>query len=418
MIGPTLRAEHKPILYTQAYTAVTDPPSGGWTWFVEPTAVEYNGTIYFTYINGSNGNACIRTIDSTSLAVSAETVLHAALQQDDHAVPSVLLRASDHKIICFYCQHVGAHLYQRISSNAEDISAFAAETDLATPLGLTTGYSYPSAAQLTGETNNPIYLFWRDQTGTPTTDQLYYSKSTDEGATWAARTLLYAETGRSSYWKIVDDGSGRIDFAVTNGHPYWDAPNIIEIGHFYYTGGSFYKTDGTAMGSPPFTFSSMTTVYSGSATSWIWDIALKAGVPYLVYATWPSYPNTVDTRLNYGAWNGSAWQTHDVCGGGSRDLDPVSGHYYTGGIALDRVHPDSTVYCSCEVDSQYEMFKYVSGDAGSTWTGRQISYRSAGLNMRPVGIRGYAGKLAALWMYAAQYTSYTSYSAATRGARA
>lgn len=395
------------------YLSLTSPPSGGWTWFVEPTAVEYNGKIYFTYVDGSNGNVCIRSINSSTLAVSSETILHSALEADDHDVPSILVRQSDRKILCFYCKHVGANLYQRVSSNAEDISAFATETDLSASITKTTGYTYPSPVQLASETNSPIYLFFRDQTGSPTTNQIRYSKSTDGGSTWSAQTTIYSDTNHSSYWKITSNSADRIDFAVTNGHPFYDG--TISIGHFYYTGGSYYKTDGTALGAPPFAFANVSTVYSGTPTSWVWDIAIDSGTGYprIAYAAWTAGDSN-DSTLYWARWTGTAWETHQVCVGGSLDLDPTQGHYYTGGISFDHSDPN-TVYCSREIDGQFEMFRYVTSDNGSTWTGNQLTHRSGGINIRPVGIRNHAGTLKALWMYAPTYSGYTNFQAAVRG---
>lgn len=384
-------------------------PSGGWTWFQEPRAVQYNGVVYFGYVNGS-GDIAIRTINATTLAVSAETVLHAALEADDHDNPTILIRDSDKRIIVFYTRHGGAQMYKRVSTNPEDISAFDAEVDLDASLG-GAAYTYPSPVQLLSEANDPIWLFYRDPVDDNTT-AMRYSKSTDGGATWAAQTLLYSDSGRSAYWKVTSDGLGRIDFAVSDGHPFYDA--TVKIGHFYYEGGTFYQTDGSAfVGAPPYDFTDVSEIYAGSPKGWVWDVAVDSvtGYPRVTYSTWPSKD---DARLHWARWTGTAWESHEVATGGSKDF-AQNQSYYTGGIVLD--HEDTNVvYCSREIDGQYEMWRYTTADNGSTWTGEQLTFRSGGINIRPVSIRNHGANLAALWLYAPYYAGYLTYSAGTRGA--
>lgn len=389
---------------------IATDPSGGWTWFHEPRAVEYNGVVYFGYVNGA-GDVAVRTINATTLAVSAETVLHAALQADDHNNPTILVRDSDKRIMVFYSRHSGAELYMRVSTNPESVASFDAAVNLDAQLG-GAAYTYPSPVQLLAETNDPIWLFYRDPIsgGFPV---LRYSKSTDGGTTWTAQTTLYDQAdSRSPYWKVADNGQGRIDFAVSNGHPYNDAS--VKIGHFYYEGGTFYRTNGTAFtGAPPYDFTDVTEIHNGTPTAWVWDVARDpvSGHPRVTYTRWAAKD---DVRLYWARWTGSAWEAHEVATGGTKDLDPVTGGYYTGGIVLD--HEDTNVvYASRETSGQYEMWRYTTANNGSTWTGEQLTFGSGGINIRPVSIRNHGANLAALWMYAPRYSSYTSYSAGTRG---
>lgn len=396
--------------YEPAFDAISAAPSGGWTWFHEPRAVEYNGTVYYGYVNGS-GDVAIRTINASTLVVSSETVLKAAMEADDHDNPTILIRDSDKRIIVFYTRHSGAQMYMRISTNPEDISAFAAEVNLDTSLG-GVAYTYPAPVQLLTETNDPLWLFFRDPVDANTT-ALRYSKSTDGGSSWSAQTLLYSDSGRGAYWKIANDGQGRIDFAVSNGHPFYDA--TVKIGHFYYEGGTYYTTGGTPfVGSPPYDFADVSQIHAGSPTAWVWDVAVDpvTGHPRVTYVTWPTRD---DARLNWARWTGVAWESHEVATGGSKDLDPINGHYYTGGIVLDHEDPN-VVYASRETAGQYEMWRYTTANNGTTWTGEQLTAGSAGINIRPVSIRNHGANLAALWMYAPRYTGYLSYTAGTRGA--
>ncbi len=397
-------------VYVNDFVELTASPGGGWTWFQEPRAVEYNGTIYFGYIK-SNGDAAIRTINATTLAVSAETILKVGLGADDHNNPTILIRDSDKRIVVFYTGHVSADaIYMRVSTNPEDISSFAAEVNLDSQIG-GAAYTYPSPVQLLAETNDPITLFFREHIDDNTT-ALRFSKSTDSAATWSSRTLLFRVTNQSAYWKVASDGQGRIDFGVSSGHPFYDAN--VKIGHFYYEGGNYYRTDGTQIVTAlPLSFSDVTEIHNGTPTSWIWDMAVDAdGHPHVTYATWPGRH---DARLNEARWTGSAWVANEVAAADRGDIEPKTGMYYTGGIVLD--HEDTDVaYVSRWVDGQWEMFRYTTPDDGDTWAGEQLTYRSPGMNVRPVAIRHHGPNLAALWVLFQPYTDYFTFAGGTRGA--
>ena len=99
---------------------LTAAADGGWTWFTDPRAVYYNGKAYFGYVDNS-GNICIRTYTHATATVSAETVLHAALQVDDHANPSILIRDSDKKLLVFYSSHDDTTMRLQISTTYPNV---------------------------------------------------------------------------------------------------------------------------------------------------------------------------------------------------------------------------------------------------------------------------------------------------------
>ena len=99
-----------------AVTSLTAAPQGGWSWFEDPRAVAYNGYTYFGYVRGDNGDVAVVSVSPVG-GVSAETVLKAALEVDDHASPSFLVRDSDHKLMAFYSSHFDTTMRLRISSS-------------------------------------------------------------------------------------------------------------------------------------------------------------------------------------------------------------------------------------------------------------------------------------------------------------
>lgn len=387
-------------------------PDGGWSWFGDPRAIQYNGVVYYGFARGTNGDVVVRTYTEATGVTSSAVMLHAGLNRDDHAVPSLFVRDSDHKLLAFYSVHDGPAMYLRVSTNSLDSDptlsgGFAAEVNLDSSLG-GSDYTYPVPIQLLAETDDPIYLFYRSiPAGNPARYDLVYSKSTDGGATWPSPVAV--STINRSYWKIIQNGNDRVDFAVTSSHPFY-AVGIIY--HFYYSGGSYYQSDGTAMGSPPFATSDMTLVYDGTPNkSWVWDIAIDAdGHPVILLATFPS---STDHRYRYAHWNGSAWATNQIVAAGT--YIPTAGPevYYSGGINFDKADP-RVVYASVQNGSgRWDMYRYQTADEGATWTSRDLT--DSGKNIRPAAVWN-AAAVKALWM-TGTYTTYTNYNTATTGTR-
>jgi hypothetical protein len=388
---------------TLAAFALTTAAAGGWSWFGDPRAVYYNGKTYFGYIRGDNGNVCIRSYDHVTEIVSAETVLHAALEIDDHDVPSIHVRPSDGRIVVWYSAHLGPAIYQRISTNPEDISAFGSETDLDASFG-GSQYTYPSPVYTSSGTT--IWLFVRSHVAGIA--YWWYNASGNGGATWGSTTQLHSVT----YSKIASNGTDRIDVACSN-HP--DA-GATKIYHLYRQSAAWHKSDGTNMGTGiPFAGTDMTTVYDGGAKLvWIWDIAYKSdGNPVIVFV---KFESTTDHRYMYADWDGSTWTVTEIVAGGSyiaTDLGfNASQVYYSGGVVLD--HSDPTiVWASVGVGGGvWEIRRLVTANAGASFSSSTLV--SSGKNMRPVSVRNHVPGLQALYM-PGTYASYVTYSVGTSG---
>lgn len=392
---------------------VAASPSGGWTWFTDPRAVYYGGRTYFGYVD-TDGDVAVRSWDHATDTVSSETVLSAALEQDDHDNPSFLVRDSDHKLLAFYTKHDDDRVRLRISTTSLDTDpdlsdGFAAEVSLDAALG-GVDYTYPNPIQLLGETSDPVHLFYRDiAVATPARYDLMVAKSTDGGATWGAGTRI-TNIDRA-YWKIVQTSDTRIDFALTDTHPAYGNGSIY---HFYYEGGAWFKSDGTSAGSLPLDTSDMTLVYDGTTVpAWVWDIAMDGTDPRIVFATFPS---ETDHRYQYARWSGS-WSVNEIVEAGT--YIPTSGigmapveEFYSGGVALDHANPNR-VWASVQTGSgRWDIFRYTTTN-GTTWS--SLALTSSGKHVRPVSVYGADPELQALW-FAGTYTNYVDYSVGTMGA--
>lgn len=382
--------------------------SGAYIFFGDPSAVRHNGTndkTYLAYVNRSGG-VIINAYDHTSESWDGEFTLKSGFQADDHINPTILVRDDGH-IMVFYGAHSGTEVYLRISTNAEDISAFDAEQTLDSSIG-DDDYGYWSPVQLTGETDDPIYLFYTKATHPR---RLRYSKSTDGGATWSAFTTVFEPPGSRVYFHIVQNGTSRIDFAVTDSDP---SISTTSIYHFYYEGGDYYQSDGTQIAaSLPLETSDITQIHDGSTdgSSWIWDIAIDgSGNPVVGYQVTEGGAAT-DHRYWYGKWNGTSWDTTEITSGGDGIKFQGGGSYYSGGIALNHGDLDE-VWVSKPKNGVHNIFKYSTSDGGSTWVeGEQLTGSMTLPHFRPIYVRNAHADLQVFWMYG-YYPDFDSFQTA------
>lgn len=375
-------------------------PRNAWTWFCDPRGIRLSGgRILLGGVGSDDGTIRASwtadagaTWSTVNLALSDPTV-------DDHDNPA-FLRRNDGHLLAFFCRHNGASYFLSTSDAADDPSAWT-RVDLDSQLG-GGPYTYANPFQLTGEAGAPIYNFYRS--GSTPTWSTYFSKSLDGGTTWAAQTRLLDGASGSGrpYLKAAQNGNRRVDFAVTDGHPNAVATNSIR--HFYMEGGSFFSSDGTPLGSPPFdTATDLTTVYDGTTIrAWVWDIAIGIdGLPVIVFATFPS---TTDHRYNYAKWNGTSWDVNEICAAGTYLYSGEA--YYSGGVSLDPNDPN-TVYASRESGGFWSLYRYTTSDGGASFTEEAMpDFQNA---IRPFVVRG-TGLLAAI---AGRYSSYTSFAMRT-----
>jgi hypothetical protein len=413
-----------PVVYNREVRTITAAPDGAWSWFGDPRAVYYNGYTYVGYVD-TTGNVCVRWFRHSDSTVGSEIILKAALDVDDHVNPSFLVRASDHKLMVWYCRHepISTTMHQRISTTSLDTDpdlgdGFAAETDTDAQMG-SVSYDYPVPIQLSSDSPN-LRMFYRN-VSFGSDYQITQSESpTAAGTDWSGRDAVYRSNHASGrgYWKIADDGAGKIHFAVTNESPNTGATSL---GHAYFdtADGDYHQTDGTVIalrGVAPldvFWFIDVTLVYDGSVTrGWVWDIALDGATPVIVYPTFPGYTGSgvaSDHRYNYARWNGSAWVSTEICAAGP-GID-VTG-VYSGGMCLDPDDP-SIVYASRQVASRWGIWKYVTADNGATFSGTLISDHATEKLIRPYVPKGHAQGLDVLWLQGA-YTGYTVFNMGIR----
>lgn len=351
---------------------------GAWTWFNDPRAIKVNNRILI----GSqtvHGTTLVERYDLDGNRVGSYSLATGGVA-DDHNNPSFLVRNSDSKIMAFYTGHIVDNIYQRISTSALDASAFDAAVNLDASIGLD-DYTYTNPIQLTGETNEPIYMFFRPGVAGAAISP-YYTKSTDDGSTWSAGVNYVAGVGGARpYVKQVRNGTDRIDFICTDGHP--NEVTGCSVYHFYYEASKWYATDGTEV-SLPISLASLSKVWDGATyESWTWDIQIDgSGNPHVLISV---FVTTTDHRYRYGKWNGSSWDTYEICTAGTYLY--ASQPHYSGGVSFDP-NDVTVVYASRETgDGKHQIWRYTTADAGVNWSGSQLT--TGGFRkFRPYIVRG------------------------------
>ena len=371
--------------------SLTSAPDGGWPGMTG--AMHQDGVTVFGYVDGS-GNVEARTYTHATGVVSAAGTLHATLEVDHHDSPALYIR-SDGRIVAVYCKHDAANgaLYRRISTNPLDVSAWDAEGDIDSSVG---GYAY-TYPRIVG-VGDTLYLFARDidAAGVVT---LIMSTSADGGATWSAHTDIWDTGTTGHYWRAETNGS-RIDIVASDGSAAEDGGSLY---HFYLEDGTWHKTNGDAMGSPPFGPEDATLVYDGAAGG--------VRLPYDIVwpsVAWVSYAGGGLYDYGYARWSGSAWVTSYL------DESVAGFSTWESGVALHPTLPGSWAYVARDDGGTSHLFRYRSLDGGATWPYQIRITASVTDNIYPVLVSNGASDLRVLWLEGT-WTAQDNFSLAIRG---
>lgn len=361
--------------------------SDGWT-IADTKFVHYNGRTYFGWVDRADGDVYVAAYTHSTGTVSTPVAMHGSplnAPADPHDGPSILVRNSDKRIIVAYSAHAGSTCYLRISTNPEDVTAFAAEQNLDASLGGSL-YTYMKLAQLTGEASEPIYLLYRDVVGTD--GYLAWAKSTDGGATWGAQAHVYIpDSGQRAYTRMGTNGIDRIDILTTTKDPSVASPAALR--HLYYQTGAWRASDGTALSLPADKTTTTEVIDASNGSAWSSGLAYDAsGKP--VSLIMRQHASTMDVRQS--RWSGSAWVTTVILDG----VDAIDSNAYAP-CAMSPDNPDR-VWVARKIGAHFEMFRYTSPDQGATWEASQLTFGSTDDNTQPDGVRSADSTLQVIWL--------------------
>lgn len=373
--------------------ALAAAPNSGHNQLTVPSAIAIDAThTGVGYVDGSGNVECI-VYDHAAETVAGPYTIHASFEADTHSSPA-FLRRPDGRWLCFYSLHNGPTFNVRLSTGVDDWSAWGSATNLDSELG---GANYTDYLVVPHLTTN--LLVYRDEP-TPGTDSRWnYSTNASPDVTgWNAQTLLYREAGARSYLSGWGNGS-RTDFVVTNG-------TFTKLGHFY-ADGTWRRSDGTDMGSPPFDFSDVTEIYSGTSP-FIWGLS---------YAT-PTRPaiagrdGTSDLYIRQ--QTGGSWQATSLgsCGTGYEYNGPGTG-FISYGACIDDGDPDRMLRIE-DVNGQPEVMEYTTADEGATFGARNLSAGSSELRTQLIPVRNPLSGLRAV-LSEGPFVDYTDWTQAMLG---
>lgn len=390
-------------------STVTSAPNGGWTQIQEPKAYYYNGWTYIGYIDGTSGAIEVVAYEHATKTPHGPFAIADLGTPDNHDAPALHVRASDHKLMVFYCRHDGASLFVRVSTTSLDTDpdlgdGFAAAVNLDSQLG-SSDYTYP----VVYEDSAGIHLLWRDVVSN--TGRLAHSVSADGVSGFPTRTLIItgASAGLFPYWRMVSNGTDRIDVFTTDIEPAVSS----ELYHFYIdtSDNTYYQSDGTQITAslPWAPAAEATLVLSNSAgPSWSWGASWDGTAPATIIMQSIS---GIDNRVKVARWRSGAWQVDTV-------VNTVGGilasNQYGSGVAINHGDPD-TVYIAIKA-TRWEMWRYTTINDGASWQASALSTASSADNVWPDSPWGAATGLSVVWLYGT-YSSDTVFSFGLRGAR-
>ena len=393
---------------------------GAWTWFNDERVIIDNQILYIGSID-SQGRSRVdifSLVNPSENLSEQEYILSSWKSKDDHNNPA-LLKLANGKILAAYAKHhLEPVLYWRLADidTSESNLVWGLEKEIRVKARTT----YSNLFQLSEE-NNRIYNFIRAIGFNP--NFLY---SDDMADTWQGPFVLIqsGDDGTRPYVKYAGNGSDRIDFLYTDGHPRDVSNNSVY--HLYYKGGGFYKSDGTFIKTieqvkeNPLVPSDGTKIYDGATETgrgWVWDLEYDVqGDPVAAYINSADHAEGKDLRYRYARWDSSEkkWIEGQIAFAGTHLYVPEN--HYAGGIAIDPEDTD-TVYISADVNpltgepntsGHYQIFRgKISNDIKECqWT--QLTFDEDVDNIRPVVPRKHGCKICLIWLQG-QYKTYTDY---------
>jgi hypothetical protein len=426
---------------TNFVTLISD---GAWTWYNDPRAMFLNGKLYFGYVRAADSKTALSVFDPQT-GLTSNLWSATFTERDDHNNPGLLVK-QDGKLLAIYARHGSDQYFAfRLANSTNPVAAADWNAQQQIP---NTGASmtYANPFQLSAE-GGKIYNFCRNLNYNPT-----IFTSTDGGTNWSVpQHFIKTGTGGSirPYVKYASNGTNRIDFLYTDGHPR-DVNNSLY--HLYYQGGAFYKTDGTFVtnlidlplqhdagqrGSVIYQYNAAAQTdpneWIPTGRAWCWETAYQSnGAPVSVFTVqrdqvmgslWS------DDRIYYyyARWTGSAWQKRFIAHAG-RPLYS-SEDDYAGGICLDPQNPNviyissnaqdpfnlaDTTNVPLRANNRYELWQGVTSDGGLTFTWTQITTNSTQDNLRPYVPRRNGGQESVIW-FQGTYSTYINYSCSVVG---
>ena len=242
------------------------------------------------------------------------------------------------------------------------------------------GLSWAPALRLTGtvgtstrpaiavDSSDGLHLVW--SCDAPGNAEIYYGKSTDEGATWTRGRRLTWNSGNSSAPAIAVDSSGSI-------HVVWEDDNS-GTGEIYYQkstdGGETWTSKKRLTWNPGLSYEPAISVDASGNPQIAWVDGMTGN--------WEIY-------FRKGAGGGSTWPT-------SRRLSDTSGGSYAPSMAAYSAG-NIQVFWSDDTPGNYEVYQTRTTDGGASWTISQRMTWTSGESWWPANAFDSSNGLHLVW---------------------
>lgn len=357
----------------------------GWLGLIDSPVVTSGNVTFIGFVKDTGHVYAVSYDSSTHTATTpVDLATTTAVDGVTHNGVAILVRSSDQKIIAMYQSQFATTFKSRLSSNALDATAFAAETSGAVGDGWTFEYLVQlNDGTLYNLTKNGVH---------GGTQYLGLAKSTDQGGTWSLTVshLIAPRTTTNLYWHVATDGT-KIHIFTTDTDR---VATSAALYHFYLESDVLHAGDGSSLaGSAPYAANTGTLIQDTSFGSCMIQSSGfdGSGQPAVTLGAYDAA--TPQTLYRIGRFNGTTWTTHaiDVSAG------LLNGTYqFETEAAIDKTNPD-VVWYSKKVGSHFEIFRGASADNGATWTATQITVGSTAENIHPTTPVN-AAALKVLWL--------------------
>jgi BNR repeat-containing family member len=392
---------------------------GGWSYFGDPRAIYVNGQTFAGWTSSTgqiqvgafrNGRKEeVVTVDRAPVENASDgeqPPIVSTLDQfgvDDHSNPS-LTTTQDGRIVALYSDHARDldrrdRLYYRVSNRPYDASSWGPvrQVPRTDRIKGKRGIAYPNPVRMN---DGRTFVFWRGRDWFPNL------AATRDFKSWSTpRSIIRGPRGQRPYAKYVGAGNGAY-VAYTNAHPNSKPTSIYCL--FIRSDGVIARLDGRKVGttSRPPKYSQGTVVYRyrpDLGRSWVQDIALDGGKPVILY-----FRREQGTRNMYrlARWDGRRWIDRPIVEAGGTRGDP----WYVAGATLDHETPN-VVYLARRngPGAVAEVERWVTPDAGRTWSSIALTSGSTHDNWRPVSPRGLTGDTTQVWWFGGYYQNYREF---------
>jgi len=324
-------------------------------------AVDSSGNLHVVWSDSTPGNAEIYCKKSTDAGATWSTNKRLTSTAASSSDPAIVVGSSDNLHVVWVDKTPGNfEIYYKKSMDAG--------ATWSTNKRLTSTAGTSASPAIVAGSSGKLHVVWQDNT--PGNYEIYYKKSTDEGATWSTNKRLTYNSGGSRFPTIGVDSSGTL-------HVVWqdDTPGNFEI---------YYKksTDGGISWAAN---KRLTSTQGGSETPVIGIDS--SGNLHVVWGD--DTPGNYEIYYRKSIDGGATWST-------SKRLTWISGISYSPDIAIDsnnRIH----VVWTDDTSGNPELFYKKGTEGGATWTTNRRLTWNLGVSYGPAIAVDSSGNLHVAW---------------------